>query len=115
MPRPPRSVELALDELIHGPDPDPPDPPADLGPIARDEFARIVEMLQRRGDLHYTAPALIRRYAELSEIAQTLHAALQRDPSNAENAEKLVRMHGTTSLALKGVAAELRLTPASRR
>ena len=86
--------------------------PDDLGPIARDEFARVVETLRMRGELAHTAPALVRRFAELCEICETLYSALNGDPTNAE---KIVRMHATTSLALKGLAAELRLTPTSNR
>lgn len=98
--------------LIHGPDPEIPDPPADLGAIARDEFARVVEMLRLRNDLRKTAPGLIRRYSELCEIAQTIYTALQGETSNAQ---ELVRTHAATCLALKGLAAELRLTPASKK
>ena len=93
--------------------------PGHLSSIARGEFERVRGLLEQRGVLGFTDPALVARRAEVVELAVSASKQLEQDGPFVESDRGNVSSHPGAklliqcSLALRHIDHELGLTPKS--
>jgi P27 family predicted phage terminase small subunit len=92
-----------------------------LSSAARTAFNHAVDLLRQRGSLDATDVELVVAYAQTIEVRDSAYQQLQKDGAFVESdrgnvsAHPAARLHQSAALALKTLASEMGLSPASAK